>query len=44
VNATLQQFYESHLAVLRQPTVRDDRWQLLEPPWGYHVFDVTGGA
>jgi hypothetical protein len=44
VNATLQQFYESLLAVLRQPTVRDGRWQLLEPPWGYHVFDVTGVA
>ena len=35
MNATLQQFYESLLAVLRQPTVRDGRWQLLEfrPVW-----------
>jgi len=44
VNATLQHFYDGLLAVLRQPTVRDGRWQLLEPPWGYHVFDVTGVA
>jgi hypothetical protein len=44
VNATLQHFYDGLLAVLRQPTVRDGRWQLLEPPWGHHVFDVTGVA
>jgi len=35
VNATLQHFYDGLLAVLRQPTVRDGRWQLLEcrPAW-----------
>jgi hypothetical protein len=35
VNTTLQQFYDGLLAVLRQPTVRDGHWQLLEcrPAW-----------
>ena len=30
VDRALQRFYERLLAVLRQPTVRDGRWQLLE--------------
>lgn len=30
MDTTLQQFYDGLLAVLRQPTVRDGRWQLLE--------------
>ena len=36
VNANLQHFYDGLLALLRQPTVRDGRWQLLEcrPAWG----------
>jgi len=35
VDATLQAFYERLLAVVRQPTVRDGQWQLLEctPAW-----------
>jgi hypothetical protein len=35
VDATLKQFYERLLAVLRQPAVRDGQWQLLEcrPGW-----------
>ena len=35
VDATLQQFYDGLLAVLRQPAVRDGQWQLLEcrPAW-----------
>jgi hypothetical protein len=35
VDTTLQQFYDGLLAVLRQPTVRDGQWQLLEcrPAW-----------
>jgi len=34
-NEALQQFYERLLSVLRRPTVRDGRWQLLEcaPAW-----------
>jgi hypothetical protein len=34
-NQQLEQFYDRLLAVLRQPTVRDGRWQLLEcaPGW-----------
>jgi hypothetical protein len=35
VDTTLQQFYDGLLTVLRQPTVRDGQWQLLEcrPAW-----------
>ena len=35
VDTMLQQFYDSLLAVLRQPTVRDGEWRLLEcvPAW-----------
>jgi hypothetical protein len=35
VDTTLRQFYDGLLAVLRQPAVRDGRWQLLEcrPAW-----------
>jgi len=35
VNEELQQFYDRLLSVLRQPIVRDGRWQLLEcvPAW-----------
>ena len=35
VDAELQAFYERLLAVMRQPTVRDGRWQLVEcvPAW-----------
>ncbi len=35
VDTTLRKFYDDLLAVLRQPTVRDGRWQLLEcrPAW-----------
>jgi alpha amylase-like protein len=35
VDKTLQQFYERLLAVLRQPTVRDGAWRLLDcaPAW-----------
>ena len=35
VDTTLRQFYDGLLAVLRQPTVRDGQWQLLEcrPAW-----------
>ncbi|MCR4411204.1 MAG: alpha-amylase family glycosyl hydrolase [Thermoguttaceae bacterium] len=35
VAASLQQFFDRLLAVLRQPTVRDGQWQLLkcEPAW-----------
>src|SRR5262249_15483667 len=34
-DSKLQQFYDRLLAVLRQPTVRDGQWQLLEckPAW-----------
>ena len=34
-DTTLQQFYDRLLAVLRQPTVRDGQWRLLEclPAW-----------
>lgn len=36
VNPEIQEFYSRLLAVLRDPTVRDGRWQLLEcvPAWG----------
>jgi hypothetical protein len=35
IDADLAKFYDRLLAVLRQPAVRDGRWQLLEcvPPW-----------
>jgi hypothetical protein len=35
VDRTLQQFYDTLLAVLRQPALRDGRWQLIEcaPAW-----------
>ena len=35
VDETLRRFYDRLLAVLRQPAVRDDRWQLLDcmPAW-----------
>jgi hypothetical protein len=35
IDAALQQFYDRLLAVLKQPVVRDGRWQLLEcvPAW-----------
>jgi hypothetical protein len=51
VDETLRQFYDGLLAVLRQPTVRDGQWQLLEcrPAWdgnwtwdGFLVFSWEG--
>ena len=35
MDTTLQRFYDGLLAVLRQPTVRDGQWQMLEcrPAW-----------
>ena len=53
VNAKLKEFYDRLLARLRQPAVRDGKWQLLEctPAWdgngthdGFLVFSWQGSG